>query len=576
VVLALWVGIRGALAAQQLNQATPIATSLKKNLLAGDKVTAESEARDLSARTSAAASLTGDPGWAAAELIPFVGPNLQALRLAATSAAVVSTQVVTPLVGLTDAADLKRLAPHDGTIDYSFLEKSAAATAEANGAAVQAQALLAQIDPRFLIAPLGDAVVTLTSAVDSAASAVHAINALTHITPKVLGAGGSTNTLVVVQNPAELRATGGLMGAMALINADKGVLSLVRQATAGDLNHNIVPPVDVVNEDTAAVFGLQPARLISDANVTPDFAQSAEIVSTVWHEKFGDNISSVISLDPVALSYILGATGPVELPGGQVISQENAVSYLLTDVYFQLDPTEQDAVFAAVAAVVFDHIASGQVDATALLAAVARSGDEHRIFVWNADPKDQKFIAGTTLADLLPSSAKGNAGFGLYLNDATASKMDPYLTTSVVWGLQDHCRQDGRTTAIFDVTLTNTAPANAGEVFPPSVTGAGGHGTPAGNIRTSVMMYGIPDGVWGQALLDGVETPVFTVTTAHYATATRLVELAPGQGTQLTFRMLMPDGVDAHTMSTRLISTPALHFEAEENAEKFDCKIGLR
>jgi hypothetical protein len=380
---------------------------------------------------------------------------------------------------------------------------------------------------------------------------------------------------LVFQNPAELRATGGLMGAMALVSADHGKLSLIHQATAGELNQGIVPPLDALSDDTKAVFGQQPARLISDANVTPDFAQTAQIVSSVWEEKFGEPISAVISLDPVALSYILAATGPIVLPDGTEVSSENAVQYLLTDVYFLLDPTEQNAVFATVAAAVFETIAAGNVDAAQLLTALVRAGDEHRIFLWNVDATQQEFISGTTLADLLPAPVAGGPSFGLYFNDATASKMDPYLDTSVAWGFTEQCREDGRATAVFEVTMTNTAPLDAGTAFPPSVTGGGVHGTPAGSIRTAVMMYGDPNGVWGQALRDGVESPVFTVTTSRFATATHLVELAPGQSTQLTFRMLLPSEISSGLGPASLIATPALNF-SKEKSERFDCKIGLR
>jgi hypothetical protein len=365
------------------------------------------------------------------------------------------------------------------------------------------------------------------------------------------------------------------MGAMALIRSDAGAMTLVRQATAGDLNQGIDPPIAQLSEETKAVFGQLPAQLISDANVTPDFAQTARIVSTVWERTFGDTISTVISVDPVALGYILEATGPVELPNGMVVSEENAVSYLLTDVYFDSDVNEQDIVFASVAAAVFERIASGQVDAPALLAALVRAGDEHRIFLWNADASEQDFIAGTTLEGLLPNAQAGSRSFGLYLNDATASKMDPYLTTSVKWGFAEACRNDGRATAVFEVTMSNTAPENAGETFPPSVTGAGAHGTPAGNIRTAVIMYGARDGVWGQALLDGQGSPVFTVTTSQFATATHLVELAPGQSTQLTFRMLLAPDAGGGVATAELLTTPALNF-LEEKTNGFDCKLGLR
>ena len=79
----------------------------------------------------------------------------------------------------------------------------------------------------------------------------------------------------------------------------------------------------------------------------------------MWLRETGVDVSGVISLDPVSLSYLLEATGPVALPTGDVLTSENAVDLLLNGVYLRYaDPRDQDAFFAAAAGSVFGALTS--------------------------------------------------------------------------------------------------------------------------------------------------------------------------------------------------------------------------
>ena len=49
----------------------------------------------------------------------------------------------------------------------------------------------------------------------------------------------------------------------------------------------------------------------------------------MWRANIGGRVDGVISFDPVALSYLLKATGPVKIGNGETITSDNAVSYLL-------------------------------------------------------------------------------------------------------------------------------------------------------------------------------------------------------------------------------------------------------
>jgi hypothetical protein len=220
---------------------------------------------------------------------------------------------------------------------------------------------------------------------------------------------------------------------------------------------------------------------------------TAQLAVKMWTTRFGGRIDGVIAIDPVTVGYLLAATGPVTIADGQRLEAGNVVPLLLSDVYRDYsDPAAQDAVFASAASAVFSKVASGAADAGALVRALAQAGAERRILIWSGHPAEQAVLASTTLAGGLPASTRTTAGIGVYFNDATGGKMDYYLksTVSVASGV---CRADGTPSSRVTVTLTNTAPADAGTALPSYVTGNGIFGVLAGMIRTRVVVYG-PDG----------------------------------------------------------------------------------
>src|SRR5690349_2758599 len=78
VAASAWIGVRAVLLRTELDAAVTHAKDLQAQLEASDVAAAESSAEKLAVRAQTAAGLTGDPVWRAAELVPFVGPNLTA------------------------------------------------------------------------------------------------------------------------------------------------------------------------------------------------------------------------------------------------------------------------------------------------------------------------------------------------------------------------------------------------------------------------------------------------------------------------------------------------------------------
>ena len=535
-----WVGVRGLLAKGELESAVPLAASIQGQIVDGDPDAAQLTFDRLDAHASTAATLTSDPIWRSFELLPFVGPNLTAVRELAAVVSDVSRDAVGPLISVAGVIDVDDFKPADGAIDVQPLIDAQPQVAAANLALVAARDRVKAIDTSATLAPVRGAATELESVVDEAADGVDVLDRAVRLLPPVLGATGARDYVLLFANPAELRATGGIPGALALLHTEGGRIELTQQTSAADFPFYDEPVLELPPE-TRSLYGDITGQYMQDVNLTPYFPLSAQLAREMWRLEYGIEVDGVLSIDPVALGYLLQATGPITLPTGDVLTAENAVQTLLVDAYARYEnPADQNAFFAAAAATVFSAVAAGNFDPVGLVTALAKAGEERRVFVWSADEGEQAVLAGSTLTGDLPTSTATTTRFGAYLNDATGSKMDVYLDADVSVG-QTTCRDDARPMYRVQVALTNTAPGDAAVTLPEYVTGGGSFGVTPGNIKTIVSIYGAPDMENLGMTRDGDAIGYQPAMDSTYPVSLIGVELAPGESTILEFDWLGPE-----------------------------------
>jgi hypothetical protein len=127
--------------------------------------------------------------------------------------------------------------------------------------------------------------------------------------PAILGAHTASHYLIVVQDPAELRATGGFIGAADFVTVRHG--SVETLFTSSDLPREIASAPPPFPEALYTAEGFWTFR---DANWSPDFPLSARIERWFYGEDTGRWSEGVISIVDSAITGILAATGPVFVP----------------------------------------------------------------------------------------------------------------------------------------------------------------------------------------------------------------------------------------------------------------------
>ncbi|MGW9112838.1 DUF4012 domain-containing protein [Microbacterium sp. NPDC055683] len=518
---AIVLGLSAYNAYNALRDVIPLASDIQAKVGAGDSAGAQSAVDEVAEKTGVARTSTDHLLWRGVEWIPGIGDDIQSVRLAAAAADDLVTGALRPFA----AVDIAALSPVDGAIDLEAVRSLADPVSQAAVATEEVQIDLSAIDESTLLGPVADAVGQLTGAVATLWPTLNRIDTLMPHLPTMLGADGPRSYLVLVQNNAEARTTGGNPASVMMLTADQGRLAITQQASSADFNNGRDTPVTTLNEYTEFLYGDRVGRWIQDTTMSPDFRQTASLVRAFWQESFGDPGVGVLSIDPVALGYILEATGGIDLPDGTTLNADNAAATLLNGVYFKypnnnaVDRAAQDAFFAAAAGGVFSQITGGSADIIQLAQAIGKASGEGRILYASSDPVEAQVVEGTTLNGPLPASNLDSTAVGVFINDTTEGKLDYYADLSVnaaVQGCSETTAPTFTTTATYNYTLKNSDVATLPEYISTGVF------FPKGVKATDVVFYGPVGATWTSAKVDGVEIQPDAGTTDQGRPAVRI------------------------------------------------------
>ncbi|WP_432837658.1 DUF4012 domain-containing protein [Dactylosporangium sp. CA-092794] len=513
-----------------LQDAARLLQRFQQELVRGDPGAAAATLAAIQRLTRSAAGAAGDPAVRLAARLPGPGRDLRAARVVAVTVDDVARRVLPVLLRLAEQGNGLR----GGSLDLGRVRSMAGPVAAAAGALEPIRRRIEAVPDDGLSPRVAAAVAELRGQLGRAAAALDAVRRATALVPAMLGDGGERTYLVLFQNPAEVRATGGMPGAYAVVAAGAGRLRLVAQGTASAGLRAFDAPVLPVDPQTRALYGDAVASHPANITMVPNFPAAAAVAREMYRLRSGVTVDGVLATDPVTLSYLLAATGPVAVPDGPALDASSAVRVLLADTYarFATQP-QQDAYFARAARAAFEALTTRAVDGRALLSGLARAAGEHRVLLWSAHPEEQALIAGSAVEGALPErDAADRPTVGVFLNDGGGAKLDYYLAPSLELAAPG-CRRELTAT----LTLGSTAPASG---LPAGVLTYQGITDPY-TARTFVSVYA-PTG-WGvlDAQLDGAPVSIASGTDRGRMVALTTLDVRPGQRRTLRVRLSAPD-----------------------------------
>jgi hypothetical protein len=454
------------------------------------------------------------PGAGLTERWPWGGPNVavtRALVAGGCEAAIVGADALDALVAV--PGGIAGLAPRQGALPIDRIAALAPVLADGAAGAQRAVAAVAASPTVGLLPPVADARQSFLDQLGGVAAAGPALRASTDLLPHLFGADAPRRYLVFAQNPAELRGTGGFLGAFSVATAEDGALSFDDFRSVYDLRDamDIAPP----SRDFALRYNeIGGAGYWLNLNFSPDVPTVAAAMLRLWEETEGQALDGVLLVDPVAVEHLMRVTGPVDVPAMGTVDPAEVVELMANEAYGTFDDERaRKAALGSIAVTVLEAALRGEdVDPVELGVAVHSAVRGRHLQIHLADPTAQELVVAAGAAgELLQGDGESVA---VVVNSRGVNKADYYTDRHLQ--LDVYLESDGSARHELVVTFVNETPR---EGMPRHVMGPGLPELEAGDNRSRIDVFA-PAGAQltafgagtGAGLREGTELgrPVFT------------------------------------------------------------------
>lgn len=268
-------------------------------------------------------------GFSLVRFIPFLGSyynDIDHLLSAAShgaKAGIIATETLTPyadLLGLKGESSFVGGTAQDRIrLAVQTMSKVVPEIDRIEEEVLLAKAELDEVDPdRYpeigRVKELKDLLIELKGAMDGVVFAVNEGKPLIKSLPDLLGESETKRYLVLFQNDAELRATGGFLTYYSIFKVDEGIIEVEDSSDIYELDESISshPPAPQIVKDYLEVNKLY----IRDSNLSPDFVKSMEsFMSQYKNSNKQQDIDGIIALDTDALVGAIRILGEVSASG---------------------------------------------------------------------------------------------------------------------------------------------------------------------------------------------------------------------------------------------------------------------
>lgn len=537
-----WLGFSALTAKSELEQARHSAQQVKEALLAGKSQEATTWADTALAQANAARSATHSMPWNLAAAVPVLGGPLKTGQQISDVVVGLAADVLQPVAKAGIGLSPDQLY-QNGRVNVQLLRQQEPELVKLAADATRLNEQAVAIAPAGFVPLVGKARTQLQDQTAELSSLLHNTALAARIGPSMMGADGPRAYLLAFQTNAEARGTGGLLGGTGVLRFDNGKPTVDNLASNAEL-YDATAATDLGPEFNDVYGSSKPFSDIRNSNQSAHFPWAAQIWKSMWEREGGGKVDGVIGLDPVALSYILGAIGDVTTPDGQVVTQSNVVELTESTAYIKFPKNEDQGarklylqgIANAVVKKMTQHIdAPGK-----LLDALGRAASERRISVWSAFPEEQRVLEETTLGHTIPDSSAPLAE--VVINNFGGNKMDYYLKREIEYAA-DGCDGDMRNSTVT-VRLTNTA--TEVKSLPEYVAGSAGLPpdlpvkVPAGTMVSSVRLIATKGAKLVGLTANGERTAAISkVERGHPAFEVQVV-IPPGQSGELVFQLSEP------------------------------------
>jgi hypothetical protein len=341
-----------------------------------------------------ARSTLRQPGpWVTARL-PLLGRSTKAVDVTAHAATVVvrgSRSVLDVTAGDEPIVRGKR-------IDIDRLEAVRDALADASSDASAVAGELDRLRTGWTPPQVGSGVRDARREFSDAARGLGNAVDLVTVLQGLAGADGPRSILMLLENNAELRGTGGLVSVFAEMTATDGSLKVGKFRDIDEIaDHRTKARPVPASPEFVDLYGryLANTTLWKNANMSPDGPTTFGLVADLAELSMGRRPSAVVAIDVPTIAAILDATGPAKLPDGTELTSRNAQEQLLVKAYENVPDTREGQAerrkrLREAADAVVSRLLDGKAGTVPLAGALSRMAAGRHLMLWSDDADEQE------------------------------------------------------------------------------------------------------------------------------------------------------------------------------------------
>lgn len=489
--------------------------------------------KDFTEAKAAFATAGGDVRLAGPdEVVPVLSQQVRAVRTAVK----IGQQVSAVALQNSTSVDMQALKLKNGTVPLQAIERLgplfAADLRSVKTALTETEAFRSPWVVPPLKARLDEALPKLAHAQLDADDALAAVKTL----PGMMGADGARRYLVLFVNPAESRASGGVVGNYAVVSAVDGKLSLGKLGSVSQLDSSGSPatrklkgPADYI----ARYSQFDPQDLWQNVPMSPDFPSVGEVAANLFPESGGDPVNGVISIDPAAMAGLLKVTGPITNPyWPRPLGSSDVVQVLASTefVHFADTGTRQSFLDDLIREMWHALVSRPLPTLPTMAKDLAQTFEGRHLMMYSTTAAGEQLLRDFDIAGQMPKV------HGDFLDVVTqnfgGNKLDWYLRRSITYQASLD-RSTGVISSVVTMKLHNGSPKSG---LPTIVLGPspGGNTTPGENeLYVSIYSPWLEYGAW----LNGVPTGVTSQEELGRYVYSAIVTIPPGGQVTLTMRL---------------------------------------
>jgi hypothetical protein len=264
---------------------------------------------------------------------------------------------------------------------------------------------------------------------------------------------GSHKLLVVAQNSAEIRPTGGFVGSYGLLDVGETGLSLDQYRDVYTLKvpkrQPPAPPGMLVN----------PTLTFRDANWWMDYPTSARAMLGFWTGYGEPQVDGIVAIDVIAVRNLLRVTGPITLPSYKTtFTADNLLEELLylIEVKARGGEGKKDVLVALAAELQSRVLASGVSDLIRVASSLAASADQKHVQIYFTDPAVQAAVADTGWSGSVAPPSGTTDVLGVCNAMTAGGKVNIAMRKSIDYSVELGADGSAETTLVLD--YANRAP----------------------------------------------------------------------------------------------------------------------